>query len=39
MKKFQVRHGQCDSIIFPETFSFGISKQLLDFHLVATGFF
>ena len=26
MKKFQVNHGQCDSIIFPKTFSFESSK-------------
>ena len=30
MKNFQVKHGQRDSIIFPETFSFGRSKYLLD---------
>ena len=26
MKKFQVKHGQCDSIIFPKTFSLESSK-------------
>ena len=30
MKNFQVKHGQCDSIIFPKTFSIESSKQLLD---------
>ena len=25
IKNFQVKHGQCDSIIFPETFCFGSS--------------
>ena len=30
MKNFQVIHGQCDSIILPETFSLESSKQLLD---------
>ena len=30
MKNFQVKHGQCDSIIFPKTFSFESSKELLD---------
>ena len=33
MKNFQVKHGQCDSIIFPETFSFGSSKFSLDLHI------
>ena len=33
MKNFQLRHGQCDSIILPETFSLGSSKCLLDFPL------
>ena len=33
MKNFQVRHGQSDSIIFPETFSLGSSKWLLDLPL------
>ena len=31
MKNFQIKHGQCDSIIFPETSSFESFKQLLDF--------
>ena len=26
IKNFQVKHGQCDSIIFPQTFSFEGSK-------------
>ena len=26
MKKFQVNHGQCDSITFPKTFSFESSN-------------
>ena len=30
MKNFQVKHGQCDRIIFPEIFSFESSKWLLD---------
>ena len=30
MKNFPVKHGQCNSIIFPETFSFGSSKYLSD---------
>ena len=30
MKNFQVKHGQCDSIAFPKTFSFENSKWLLD---------
>ena len=30
MKNFQVKHGQCDRIIFPTTFSFESSKWLLD---------
>ena len=30
VKNFQVKHGQCDSIIFPKTFSFKRSKSLLD---------
>ena len=30
MNNFQVIHGQYDSIIFPETFSLGSSKQLFD---------
>ena len=30
MKNCQVKHGQCGRIIFPETFSFGSSKYLLD---------
>ena len=30
MKNFQVKHGQCDSIIFPKTFTFENSKRLLD---------
>ena len=30
MKNFQVKPGQCDSIIFPKTFSFESSKELLD---------
>ena len=33
MSNFQVEHGQCDSIIFPETFSFGSSNYLLDLPL------
>ena len=28
MKKFQMRHGQCDSIIFLEIFFLGSSKKL-----------
>ena len=28
-KKFQVRHGEYDSIIFPDTFSPGSYKELL----------
>ena len=30
MKNFQVKHGQCDGIIFPKTFSFKSFRQLLD---------
>ena len=30
MKNFLVKHCQCDNIIFPETFSLGSSKCLLD---------
>ena len=30
MKNFQVKHGHCDSIIFPKTFSFESFKWLLD---------
>ena len=33
MKNFQVKHGQCDSIIFSEFFFFGSSKHLLDIPL------
>ena len=33
MKNFQVKHGQYDSIIFPDTFSFGRFKYLLDLPL------
>ena len=33
IKNFQVKHGQCDSIIFIETFCFGSSKYLLDLSL------
>ena len=33
MKNFQVKHGQCDSIIFPVTFSFGSSQHLLNLFL------
>ena len=33
MKNFQVRHGQSDSIIFPETFFLESSKWLLEFFL------
>ena len=36
MKNFQVKHGQCDSIIFPETFSFESSKYLLDLCLAGS---
>ena len=30
MKNFQVKHGQCDSIIFHKTYSFDSSEDLLD---------
>ena len=30
MKNFQIRHGQCDSVIYPKTFAFQCSKLLLD---------
>ena len=30
MKNFQIKHGQCDTIIFSKTFSFERSKLLLD---------
>ena len=30
MKNFQVKHGQCDSIIFAEIVSFRSPKYLLD---------
>ena len=33
VKKFQVRYGQCENIIFPETFTIGNSKYLLDLPL------
>ena len=33
VKNFQVKHGRCDSIIFPKTFSFESSKSLLDLYL------
>ena len=33
MKNFYVKHGQCDSIIFSETFSLGRSKYLLELPL------
>ena len=33
VKNFQVKHGQCDSIISHKTFSFESSKLLLDFCL------
>ena len=33
IKNVQVKHGQCDSIIFHKTFSFESSKQLSDFCL------
>ena len=33
MKNFQVKNGQCDSIIFSETFSLGSSYYLLDLPL------
>ena len=33
MNNFQLTHGQCDSIILPETFSLGNSKYLLDLPL------
>ena len=40
MKKFQVRYGQCENIIFHETFTIGSSKYLLDLPLGdKTGFF
>ena len=29
MKNFQVKHGQCDSIIFAKTFSFEGSKVII----------
>ena len=32
-KNFQVKHGQCGSIIFPKTFSFESCKYLLDLYL------
>ena len=38
-KNFQVKRGQCDSVIFLETFSFGSSKYLLDLPLSDTEFF
>ena len=38
-KNFQVKHGQCDSIILPETFSFESSKQLLDLCLAEILYF
>ena len=34
MKYFQLKHSQCDSVIFPETFSLGSSKNLLNLSLV-----
>ena len=40
MKNFQVKHGQYDNIIFPETFYFESSKYASDISpLVTTGFF
>ena len=33
MKNFQLRHGQCDSVILPKIFSLGGSKYLLDLPL------
>ena len=30
MKPYDVRHGQCDSIMFSKAFSLGRSKSLLD---------
>ena len=33
MENFQIKHSQCDSNIFPETFSFGSCKYLLDLPL------
>ena len=33
MENFQVKHSQCDSNIFRETFSFGSCKYLLDLPL------
>ena len=30
MKNFQVKHGQCDSIIFLKTFSLESSKQVVE---------
>ena len=30
MKNFQVKHGQCDNVIFPQDIFFKSSKQLLD---------
>ena len=32
IKNFQVKHGQCGSIIFSKTISFESSKSLLDLH-------
>ena len=39
IKNFQVKCGQCDSIIFPETFSLGRSTYQSDLPFVTTGFF
>ena len=39
MKKFQVKHGQCDSIISPKPFSFESSKWLLDLCLAGCRIF
>ena len=36
MKNFQVKHGQCDSIIFLKIFPFENSKQLLEICLADT---
>ena len=33
INNFQVNHGQCNPVIFPETFSFGSSKYLIDLPL------
>ena len=39
MENFQLRHGQCDSSILPETFSLGSSKCLLDLLLTGPGIY